>query len=356
VAIHDQITVSFFTPMTTLLRSSPVKSGDLSRAQLVSSSHNYPEGPGTISAMEGERVWQVTHVTTFDYDGPVEYSYNEAHLHPRNTDDQRCLNHRLEVTPEPTGFREFFDPFGNWVSVFSVRGGFNHLSVTAVTEVARATPVLPPSGLPWESARKILDIDRQTAGHDARRYRACSRMVPTGPMFAAYAAESFQPCRPLVDAAVDLAARIHRDFVYQPGFTSIATPLSEVLEHRRGVCQDFAHLMIACLRSIGLACRYISGYIATQPLAGVDTLIGAGASHAWASIYVPGWGWLDLDPTNDQLVGQSHVTAAWGRDYYDVSPLRGSVEGGGRSHRLDVAVDVQPLVGSDSYRGGGIGR
>jgi len=128
--------------------------------------------------------------------------------------------------------------------------------------------------------------------------------------------------------------------------TSIATPVSEVFEHRRGVCQDFAHMMIACLRSIGLASRYVSGYILSKSSDGSDTLTGADASHAWASVYLPGWGWVDLDPTNDQLVGQSHVVNAWGRDYWDVSPLRGSVEGGGRSHRLDVAVDVRPLVGA----------
>ena len=344
--IHDRITMSFFTATRALASGLPAEVGTGPSMRVRATSPSSPEPADTIAPMAEERVWRVTHATIYEYDGPVDYSYNEAHLRPRDADDQRCLEHRLEVTPEPTGLREFVDPFGNWVTVFSVRGKFDRLSVTATSEVARTAPAAPPPGLPWESVRKILDIDRQPAAHDARRYRASSRTVPTSTMFAEYAAESFRPCRPLVEAAIDLSTRIHRDFVYEPGFTSIATPLSEVFEHRRGVCQDFAHLMIACLRSIGLASRYVSGYILTTPSAGFGTFIGADASHAWASIYLPGWGWVDIDPTNDQLVGQSHVITAWGRDYCDVSPLRGSVEGGGRSHHLDVAVDVRPLVGA----------
>jgi transglutaminase-like putative cysteine protease len=145
---------------------------------------------------------------------------------------------------------------------------------------------------------------------------------------------------------VDLAGRVHRGFVYEPGFTSITTPLLEMFEHRRGVCQDFAHLIVGCLRSLGLSARYVSGYIETSPPPGEERLVGADASHAWASAYLPGWGWVDIDPTNDQFVAESYVTTAWGRDYWDVSPLRGSVEGGGGSHHLDVAVDVRRLVGS----------
>lgn len=139
---------------------------------------------------------------------------------------------------------------------------------------------------------------------------------------------------------VDLSGRIHRDFVYEPGFTSVTTPLLDVLEYRRGVCQDFAHLAVGCLRSMGLAARYVSGYIETLRPEGQPRLLGADASHAWFSVYLPGWGWIDVDPTNDQVVADSHVTTAWGRDYWDVSPLRGSVDGGGMSHTLDVAVDV----------------
>jgi transglutaminase-like putative cysteine protease len=143
-----------------------------------------------------------------------------------------------------------------------------------------------------------------------------------------------------VDAVGELTARIFDDFVYDPGFTTVATPLADVLLHRRGVCQDFAHLAIGCLRSVGLAARYVSGYLETAPPPGEDRLIGADASHAWAAVHIPGWGWLDIDPTNDRMVGSSYVTIAWGRDYSDVSPLKGIVFGGGDAHTLEVSVDV----------------
>lgn len=163
-----------------------------------------------------------------------------------------------------------------------------------------------------------------------------------------YALSSFPRGRPLVEAVVDLAERIHLDFVYEPGFTSVTTPLSDVFCYRRGVCQDFAHLAIGCLRSMDLAARYVSGYLETIPPPGQEKLVGIDASHAWLSVYVPGWGWVDVDPTNNQLASNQYITTAWGRDYWDVSPLRGSVEGGGESHTLDVAVDVVRLVTSSN--------
>jgi transglutaminase-like putative cysteine protease len=190
----------------------------------------------------------------------------------------------------------------------------------------------------------LLEIDRQPEASDARQYRAPSRLVPASADLADYAAPSFVAGRPLVDVAVDLASRIYQDFVYQPGFTSVTTPVLDVLHHRRGVCQDFAHLAVGCLRAMGLAARYVSGYIETVAPKGQPRLVGADASHAWFSVYLPGWGWIDVDPTNDQLVSESYVTTAWGRDYWDVSPLRGSVEGGGGSHTLEVAVDVTPVA------------
>jgi transglutaminase-like putative cysteine protease len=246
----------------------------------------------------------------------------------------------LEIEPEPTSRSEYVDAFGNAVTTFLVAGGFDRLSVVAISEVT-VLPVPPsPPSLPWESAQWLLDIDRQAGSREARQFRAPSRLVPASPQLVEYAEPSFAAGQPLVDAVVGLAARIHRDFVYEPGFTSVTTPLLEVLEYRRGVCQDFAHLAVGCVRSMGLAARYVSGYIETIPPEGQQRLLGVDASHAWFSVYVPGWGWIDVDPTNDQLVSESYVTTAWGRDYWDVSPLRGSVEGGGSSHTLDVAVDV----------------
>jgi len=299
--------------------------------------------PGKIGGMVEGRVYRVTHVTTYDYDAPVEQSYNEAHLRPRNTELQRCMDHTLEVDPPPRTWFESVDTFGNTVATFVVQGGFTHMSVTATSEVIVSSSPPVPAGPPWESVRTLLEIDRQPAARDARRCRAPSRLIPTASVLAEYAEVSFQRDRPLVESVRDLAGRIHGDFVYEPGFTSISTPLLEVLEQRRGVCQDFAHLMIGCIRSLGLAARYVSGYIETVPLAGQERLVGADASHAWASVYLPGWGWVDVDPTNDQFVAESYIITAWGRDYWDVSPLRGSVEGGGGSHRLDVAVDVVRL-------------
>ena len=275
------------------------------------------------------RIYRVTHRTTYEYDGPVEQSHNEAHLRPRATGHQRCEQHTLEIEPEPTSRSEYVDAFGNAVTIFVVAGGFDRLSVTATSEVTvLAVPPTPPS-LPWESAQWLLDIDRQAGSREARQFRAPSRLVPASPQLAEYAEPSFAAGRPIVEAVVDLASRINREFVYESGFTSVTTPILEVLDHRRGVCQDFAHLAVGCVRSMGLAARYVSGYIETIPPEGQERLLGADASHAWFSVYVPGWGWIDVDPTNDQLVSESYVTTAWGRDNRDVSPLRGSVEGGG---------------------------
>ncbi len=286
----------------------------------------------------------MVHTTTYEYDAPVEQSYNEAHLRPRNTEYQECLAYELVVDPAPTSRFESVDPFGNSVTTFIVQGGFDRLSVTATSDVVVSPSPRPPTGPPWESVRTMLEIDRQPSARDARRCRAPSRLVPTSTALAEFAQISFQPGRSLVESVQDLTDRIFTEFHYEPGFTSISTPLLEVFEQRRGVCQDFAHLMIGCIRSLGLAARYVSGYIETVPAPGQERLIGADASHAWASVYLPGWGWIDVDPTNDQFVAESYIITAWGRDYWDVSPLRGSVEGGGGSHRLDVAVDVTRVV------------
>ncbi len=299
---------------------------------------------GRIGGVAEDRAYRVVHTTTYEYAAPVEQSYNESHLRPRDTEHQMCRAHALDIDPAPTSRFESIDPFGNAMATFVVQGGFERLSVTATSDVVVSPSPRPPTGPPWESVRTLLAIDRQPAARDARRCRAPSRLVPTSIDLAEYAQVSFQPGRSLVESVEDLTGRIFTEFHYEPGFTSISTPLLEVLEQRRGVCQDFAHLMIGCLRSVGLAARYVSGYIETVPAPGQERLVGADASHAWASVYLPGWGWVDVDPTNDQFVAESYITTAWGRDYWDVSPLRGSVEGGGASHGLEVAVDVMRLV------------
>jgi len=204
----------------------------------------------------------------------------------------------------------------------------------------------PEAGLldspPWEAVRERVAADTTTPGLEARDFVLPSAFVPPDDAVWDYARASFPPGRPLLEAVRDLTRRIHQEFRYDPGFTTIVTPLAEVLAHRRGVCQDFAHLQIACLRSLGLPARYVSGYLETLPPPGKAKLQGADASHAWVSVYDPEQGWTDFDPTNDQLVGEQHITTAWGRDYGDVTPLKGIIFGGGE-HTLEVAVDVERL-------------
>ncbi len=289
--------------------------------------------------------YRVTHRTEYLYTESVASCQNEARLLPRSFERQTCSESRLLIEPMPADYREREDFFGNRVAYFSIQQPHQKLVVTAESEIH----VHPVSGqldymgdMPWESARDKLAVGIDTETLDARQYVLNSPMVAASRDLEHYAQLSFTPNRPLVEAVHDLMQRIHNDFVYDPAFTSIATPLTTVLKHRRGVCQDFAQLAIGCLRSLGLAARYVSGYIETLPPPGQPRLIGADASHAWFSVFVPDFGWLDLDPTNNQQPMDRHVTVAWGRDFADVSPLKGVIFGSGE-HELSVSVDVQPL-------------
>ena len=347
--VHDRLAALYFAPRRDPARGRLPGAGVGGGAELADPPPaGAPARRGAVPGGGGGRTLRVTHRTTYEYGGPVEQSYNEAHLRPRHTPTQRCVAHQLVVEPAPASLSQYTDAYGNAVTVFVVGGGFDRLSVTATSEVVVSAGPPPEVGLPWESAQWLLDIDRQAPARQARLYRAPSRLVPASPALADYAAASFAPGRSLGEAVVDLAGRIHRDFVYEPGFTSVTTPVLDVLRFRRGVCQDFAHVGVGCLRAMGLAARYVSGYVETTAPDTGQARVGADASHAWFSAYVPGWGWLDVDPTNDQLVSDAYVTTAWGRDYFDVSPLRGSVEGGGASHTLDVAVDVVAVGGSEA--------
>ncbi|NOT85751.1 MAG: transglutaminase family protein [Methylococcaceae bacterium] len=313
--------------------------------------------------------YRITHTTLYQYSQAVGLCQNEARLQPRNFWRQQCQSNRFEIRPEPTDFIERIDFFGNRVAYFAVQQAHTQLSVTSISEVI----VFPnPSGLnlnnslSWESVRQQLQnpppqsqIQSQSQqGHspqqqplmteknvdclDAQQYLLDSPMVTTTAELSDYAQSAFLPNRPLVEVVNDLMQRIFKDFTYDPSFTTIATPLSTVLAHRRGVCQDFAHLAIACLRAHGIAARYISGYIETLTEPGKPRLVGADASHAWFSVYIPGSGWLDFDPTNNTLAHEQHITLAWGRDYSDVTPLKGIAFGGGQ-HTLSVSVDVLRL-------------
>lgn len=288
--------------------------------------------------------YRVRHQTRYEYAEAVALCHNEGYLLPRSSTRQRCIRAELDIQPAPMVLRERHDFFGNRASYFAVQVSHRQLTVEAESEVE----VLPQTeenlfgSTPWEVVRDGLGEDFSTPGLEARDFVLASPFVPLDDRIYDYAKLSFPPGRPLLEAVRELTKRIFEEFRYDPGFSTIVTPLSEVMEHRRGVCQDFAHLQIACLRSLGLPARYVSGYLETLPPPGKPKLQGADASHAWLSVYDPEQGWTDFDPTNDQLVGEQHITTAWGRDYGDVTPLKGIIFGGGE-HTLEVAVDVERL-------------
>ena len=286
--------------------------------------------------------YNVTHITQYLYSEAVSLCRNEACLLPRETPTQRCLSSRLLVEPAPADLRERFDGFGNRLSHFAIQQPHNELKVTARSELivtADPEPLASANQVAWESVRKQLTGARASNNLGALSFLYDSPLIGKSQQFSDYAGASFPPLRSLAEAVADLMQRIYHDFKYDPGFTTVATPLSEVMETRRGVCQDFAHLGVACLRSMGLAARYVSGYIETLPPAGQERLVGADASHAWFSVYAGEAGWIDFDPTNNQVPSEQHITVAWGRDFSDVSPLRGVAFGGGK-HKVNVSVDV----------------
>jgi transglutaminase-like putative cysteine protease len=287
---------------------------------------------------------RVVHRTRYHYGDAVTTSHHEARLTPRDSHNQRTISHELNVTPYPEARRRRFDYFGNRAVHFSLSEPHRGLEVVAES-VVDIKPTPPPQfdrSPAWESVRERLSKDRRRDALDAYAMTLESEHVTPLPELIDYATVSFIPGRPVLDAVRDLVSRIHRDFSYDPRATDISTPLSEVFQKRRGVCQDFAHLGIACLRTQGVAARYVSGYLLTRPPAGVPRLVGADASHAWFSTFVPEYGWVDFDPTNDLVPSGEHVTVAFGRDFADVTPIRGVILGGGQ-HRLEVAVDVAPL-------------
>jgi len=276
------------------------------------------------------------HLTTYTYGAPVSICHTDVHLTPRGDHGQTVIEHSLEIEPAPDFSAERIDYFGNVVTSFSISEPHSELKIAArsIVEIERVEQVHPGLTPPWEMVRDELRRHGATSSLRAAEFVFESPRVATGPAFADYAGNSFEPDRPLIDAALDLCRRIYAEFRYEPRATTVTTPVADVLRTRIGVCQDFAHLMIACLRSIGLPARYVSGYLQSGP----DST-GAEASHAWASLYCPGLGWFDFDPTNDTMPNGKHVTLAWGRDYSDVSPVRGVAVGGG-VQRIEVAVKV----------------
>lgn len=289
--------------------------------------------------------YKVTHITTYNYSKSVGLCHNEARLKPVNTHYQQCLNSNITVDPAPSDFHERVDFFGNRVAYFSIHKNHTTLRVTSVSDVDTSSEPRNAdtyNTLPWENVATYITSHRDDDTLDARQYTLNSPFIIANQELQEYAERSFLDGRLIVDAVQDLMERIHRDFTYDPHFSNIATPLLDVLKERRGVCQDFAHLAIGCIRSMGLAARYVSGYIETLPPKGQPKLIGADASHAWFSVYVPKLGWVDFDPTNNQMPMDKHITVAIGRDYNDVTPLKGVIFGGG-THKLNVSVDVRQI-------------
>jgi transglutaminase-like putative cysteine protease len=290
--------------------------------------------------------YAVRHATVYEYGGDVVHSHHLLHLKPREFAYQRCLSHALRLDPQPSFSREDLDAFGNSIARLEYDRAHERLAVTVNMEVEifpRSFGALDSTEA-WDALRNRLSYHAaavQDGDLEACRFRMRSSHVPLKLSFEEYARDCFLPGRPAATACEALTRKIFRDFKYAPGSTNNRTSIVDVLKSRRGVCQDFAHLMIACVRSSGLAARYVSGYIRTLRQSGAAA-IGGDASHAWVSVYCPPLGWVDFDPTNNCLVGEDHVTLAWGRDFGDVSPLRGMIVGGGK-HKLQVDVRVQPL-------------
>ena len=305
---------------------------------------------------------RVIHETVYDYAPPVKNAQHMAHLKPREGNGQALLSHTLAITPEPAQQTEAVDLYGNARAFFNLPAAHDGLIVVAHSVVSTTAPPTPQPGLPWEQVRERMRYHRGAAYDAATEFTFPSPYVPRHDDFIAYARPSFSADRPLMEAAWDLMERIHEDFEYASQATEVNTPALEALAMRKGVCQDFAHIMIACLRAYGLPARYVSGYLLTHPAEGQQRLVGSDASHAWVSVYLPdlpdapsGARWCDFDPTNNRdgwgTPGEDYVTLAIGRDYADVSPIRGVIHGGA-NHTLTVGVTVEPYE-STAWSGGG---
>ena len=295
------------------------------------------------------REYVVVHETRYEYDQPVGLSRQIVHLEPRATAWQVCRSHELRVSPDPDVLAVSEDAFGNPVTSLCIEADHASLSVRSESRVeltARAYPADDDSP-PWDDVRARLTYHAGRRPHpadlDATRFLFESRRVRNKRELAAWTAACFPSGIPLLAGVRALQNRIRSEFVFDPKATTVSTPVMEVFELRRGVCQDFAHLMLSCLRSIGLAARYVSGYLLTRPPPGQPRLVGADASHAWVSVYCPDYGWVDSDPTNGVFPTLEHITLGWGRDYDDVIPLRGVLLGGGE-HSLDIEVTVVPAA------------
>jgi transglutaminase-like putative cysteine protease len=323
-----------------------------------------------MAAMRNPERYTVQHETRYAYTAPVSQSWQLARLTPRMLPWQRLLSHSLQIDPQPDERRDELDSFGNMVTHFGLHGAHRLLSVRmecvvdvlprpavgaaatmsasqsqsqgpSQSPIQTQTQTLTPAGASWEAVCEAIRRDPQQDGLIPASMSEPTPLVPLSEGARQYASKSFPRGRPWFEAVSELMGRIHADFEFQPGATTVSTSVDEVLYQRSGVCQDFAHLMLACLRGLGLPARYVSGYLLTDPPPGMPRLMGADASHAWVAAYAPQHGWVEFDPTNDQLADQRYITLTWGADFADVVPLRGVIFGGG-DQLMDVEVSVIP--------------
>jgi transglutaminase-like putative cysteine protease len=289
-------------------------------------------------------IYRVRHKTTYDYEDAVSVSHHLVRLTPRNLPGQVCRVTEISIVPVPAVTSTHNDYFGNIQTFFTLQEPHNSLIVEASSELEVHSTKEPDfsASPPWETVVESLRDNHSEEGLDAYQFVFGSQRISASRELADYARKAFAPGRPLLEATRELMREIHRDFTFDSKATEVTTPVQSFFKSRRGVCQDFAHLQIACMRSLGLPARYISGYLRTLPPPGQPRLVGADASHAWCSVWSPGAGWVDFDPTNDCLPADGHITVAWGRDYSDVSPIHGVLLGGAK-HTLDVGVDVVPV-------------
>lgn len=291
--------------------------------------------------------YRIHHSTCYKYALPVSHCYNLAYVLPRSTERQRVENIEIKLSPAISSQSQHLDYFGNRFLQFAIEKDHQELKVSITSELTiqeNTSNINLDFGTPCAYVKYLLKNSKGWETLCAREFLLDSPMVQQHPDLAEYATPSFADDRPFLSAVMDLTQRIFNDFTYDPNFSDVATPLAEVLKHKRGVCQDFAHLAIGCLRSLGYPARYVSGYLETLPPPGKEKLVGADASHAWFAVYSPGEGWYEFDPTNNTLTSAQHVTTAWGRDYSDVTPLKGVIFGGGISPQLMVSVDVQRVT------------
>ncbi len=295
-------------------------------------------------------IFNVKHTTKYEYNAPVIYCHNIATLRPRESKGQQLLDYKIQITPQPAEISERIDYFGNYITRFSIQTEHIELKVTTKSKIVRDYAQFQDSF--FSEACRGITLDQTLLALrstdpdilDARQYILESIFIGRADNnIRDYAEVSFKRNRSVFDAAFELMQRIYTDFQFVSGFTSISTPVAEVMKEKKGVCQDFAQIAIACIRAVGLPARYVSGYIETVPPKGKEKLVGADASHAWFSIFIPGFGWVDFDPTNNLIPMDQHIVVGWGRDYYDVPPLKGVVYGSGKS-KLKVAVDIQAAM------------